>query len=94
MKKIFKSNEKKLEEFYDKIEDIAAVSQDKFAHEIENLIYDEVNKFRTLLTKEINSIFKDIHSQQSSNFNSINRKGETMFISLLLKAAEHVIKNS
>lgn len=59
----FKNNEKKLEEFYKEIEDITTIAQDKFAHELENIAYDSVQKFRSLLAKELNSVFNNIHSQ-------------------------------
>ncbi|MDX5543591.1 MAG: hypothetical protein O7148_04775 [Wolbachia endosymbiont of Andrena apicata] len=93
--KNFKNNEKKLEEFNKEIEDITTIAQDKFAHELENIAYDSVQKFRSLLAKELNSIFNNIHSQNvnllksslveyaiSSNF--INKKGETALIRSLL----------
>ncbi|BET31091.1 MULTISPECIES: ECH_0659 family protein [Wolbachia] len=90
-----KSNGKKLEEFNKEIEDITTIAQDKFAHELENIAYDSVQKFRSLLAKELNSTFNNIHSQNvnllksslveyaiSSNF--INKKGETALIRSLL----------
>jgi len=93
--KNFKNNEKKLEEFNKEIEDITTIAQDKFAHELENIAYDSVQKFRSLLAKELNSVFNNIHSQNvnllksslieyaiSSNF--INKKGETALIRSLL----------
>ncbi len=61
--KNFKGKERKLEEFNEKVEDISAVAQDKFAHELENIAYESVQKFRSLLAKEINSTFNNIHSQ-------------------------------
>ncbi len=93
--KNFKNNEKNLEEFNKEIEDITTIAQDKFAHELENIAYDSVQKFRSLLAKELNSVFNNIHSQNvsllksrlveyaiSSNF--INKKGETALIRSLL----------
>ncbi len=93
--KNFKNNEKNLEEFNKEIEDITTIAQDKFAHELENIAYDSVQKFHSLLAKELNSVFNNIHSQNvnllksrlveyaiSSNF--INKKGETALIRSLL----------
>ncbi len=93
--KNFKNNEKNLEEFNKEIEDITTIAQDKFAHELENIAYDSVQKFRSLLAKELNSVFNNIHSQNvnllesrlveyaiSSNF--INKKGETALVRSLL----------
>ncbi|RDD35020.1 hypothetical protein Wcon_00868 [Wolbachia endosymbiont of Cylisticus convexus] len=87
--KNFKAKEKKLEEFNEEIEDIAAVAQDRFAHELENIAYESVQKFRSLLAKEINSTFNNIHSQnvnllKSGLVNLINKKGETALIRSLL----------
>lgn len=87
--KNFKAKEKKLEEFNEKVEDISAVAQDKFAHELENIAYESVKKFRSLLAKEINSTFNNIHSQnvnllKSGLVNLINKKGETALIRSLL----------
>lgn len=87
--KNFKAKEKKLEEFNEEIEDIASVAQDKFAHELENIAYENVQKFRSLLAKEINSTFNNIHSQnvnllKSGLVNLINKKGETALIRSLL----------
>ncbi|WP_349967544.1 hypothetical protein [Wolbachia endosymbiont of Armadillidium arcangelii] len=87
--KNFKAKEKKLEEFNEEVEDIAAVAQDKFAHELENIAYESVQKFRSLLAKEINSTFNNIHSQninllKSGLVNLINKKGETAFVRSLL----------
>ncbi|NSM56274.1 hypothetical protein HET73_01230 [Wolbachia endosymbiont of Atemnus politus] len=97
--KNLKSKEKKLEEFNEKIEDITTVAQDKFAHELENIAYDSVQKFRNLLAKELNTIFNNIHSQNvnllslavSSNF--INKKGKTALVRSLLNVVEQTIKN-
>ncbi|MDR2978030.1 MAG: hypothetical protein LBU56_01080 [Rickettsiales bacterium] len=102
--KNLKSKEKKLEEFNEEIEDITTVAQDKFAHELENIVYDSMQKFRSLLAQELNTIFNNIHSQNvnslksslveyavSSNF--INKKGETALIRSLLNVVEHTIKN-
>ncbi|MDR2548344.1 MAG: hypothetical protein LBC34_02490 [Rickettsiales bacterium] len=102
--KNLKSKEKKLEEFNEEIEDITTVAQDKFAHELENIAYDSMQKLRSLLTQELNTIFNNIHSQNvnslksslveyavSSNF--INKKGETALIRSLLNVVEHTIKN-
>ncbi|WCR58196.1 ECH_0659 family protein [Wolbachia endosymbiont of Ctenocephalides felis wCfeJ] len=102
--KNLKSKEKKLEELNEEIEDITTAAQDKFAHELENVTYDSVQKFRGLLAKELNTIFNNIHSQNvnllksglveyavSSNF--INQKGETALIRSLLNVVEHTIKN-
>ncbi|BAO99794.1 ECH_0659 family protein [Wolbachia endosymbiont of Cimex lectularius] len=102
--KNLKSKEKKLEEFNEEIEDITTLAQDKFAHELENIAYDSMQKFRSLLTQELNTIFNNIHSQNvnslksslveyaiSSNF--INKKGETALIRSLLNVVEHTIKN-
>lgn len=77
--KNFKGKERKLEEFNEKVEDISAVAQDKFAHELENIAYESVQKFRSLLAKEINSTFNNIHSQnvnllKSGLVNLINKK--------------------
>lgn len=87
--KNFKGKERKLEEFNEKVEDISAVAQDKFAHELENIAYESVQKFRSLLAKEINSTFNNIHSQnvnllKSGLVNLINKKGETELIRSLL----------
>ncbi|BET34798.1 MULTISPECIES: hypothetical protein [Wolbachia] len=87
--KNFKGKERKLEEFNEKVEDISAVAQDKFAHELENIAYESVQKFRSLLAKEINSTFNNIHSQnvnllKSGLVNLINKKGETALIRSLL----------
>ncbi|MEY2393197.1 ECH_0659 family protein [Wolbachia endosymbiont of Tettigetta isshikii] len=102
--KNLKSKGKRLEEFNEEIEDITTVAQDKFPHELENITYDSMQKFRSLLTKELNTIFNNIHSQNvnslksslveyvvSSNF--INKKGETALIRSLLNVVEHTIKN-
>ncbi|MFL3877299.1 hypothetical protein wTkk_001234 [Wolbachia endosymbiont of Trichogramma kaykai] len=77
--KNFKGKERKLEEFNEKVEDISAVAQDKFAHELENIAYESVQKFCSLLAKEINSTFNDTHSQnvnllKSCLVNLINKK--------------------
>ncbi|WP_265031033.1 hypothetical protein [Wolbachia endosymbiont (group B) of Athalia cordata] len=87
--KNFKGKERRLEEFNEKVEDISAVAQDKFAHELENIAYESVQKFRSLLAKEINSTFNNIHSQnvnllKSCLVNLINKKGETALIRSLL----------
>ncbi|MBS9530989.1 MULTISPECIES: hypothetical protein [unclassified Wolbachia] len=87
--KNFKGKERRLEEFNEKVEDISAVAQDKFAHELENIAYESVQKFRSLLAKEINSTFNNIHSQnvnllKSGLVNLINKKGETALIRSLL----------
>ncbi|WGJ61817.1 SPFH domain-containing protein [Wolbachia endosymbiont of Frankliniella intonsa] len=87
--KNFKGKERRLEEFNEKVEDISAVAQDKFAHELENIAYESVQKFRILLAKEINSTFNNIHSQnvnllKSGLVNLINKKGETALIRSLL----------
>ncbi|WP_353280497.1 hypothetical protein [Wolbachia endosymbiont (group B) of Cyclophora punctaria] len=87
--KNFKGKERKLEEFNEKVEDISAVAQDKFAHELENIAYESVQKFRSLLAKEINSTFNNIHSQnvnllKSGLVNLINKKGETALTRSLL----------
>ncbi|MGL9757593.1 MAG: hypothetical protein ACR5LA_01775 [Wolbachia sp.] len=87
--KNFKGKERKLEEFNEKVEDISVVAQDKFAHELENIAYESVQKFRSLLAKEINSTFNNIHSQnvnllKSGLVNLINKKGETALIRSLL----------
>lgn len=79
-------------------------SQSKFAHEIENLTYNSLQEFRKVLAKELNSIFKNIHSHNvnllkstlidyavSSNF--ITKKGEAALIRSLLNAAVHTIKD-
>lgn len=58
-----KSKGKKLEEFYEEVKDIAIIAQDKFASELESITYDSVQRFRSLLAKELNSIFNNIHSQ-------------------------------
>ncbi|QOD38866.1 ECH_0659 family protein [Candidatus Wolbachia massiliensis] len=102
--KNFQDKEKKLEEFNEEIEDITTIAQDKFAHELENIAYDNAQKFRNLLAKELHYIFNDIHSQNvtllksslikhaiSSSF--INRKGETALMRSLLNVVEHTIKN-
>ncbi|NSX83756.1 hypothetical protein GOM44_05895 [Wolbachia endosymbiont of Atemnus politus] len=97
--KNLKSKEKKLEEFNEKIEDITTVAQDKFAHELENIAYDSVQKFRNLLAKELNTIFNNIHSQNvnllslavSSNF--INKKGKIALVRSLFNVVEQTIKN-
>nr|WP_218939404.1 hypothetical protein [Wolbachia endosymbiont of Atemnus politus] len=99
MTKNLKSKEKKLEEFNEKIEDITTVAQDKFAHELENIAYDSVQKFRNLLAKELNTIFNNIHSQNvnllslavSSNF--INKKGKIALVRSLFNVVEQTIKN-
>lgn len=104
MRKNFKNSEKNLQEFYDKIDNIMTTSQDKFAHEIEDLTYDNAQKFRNLLIKELNSIFKNIHSQNldilksslisyAVNSNFIAKKGEAALMRSLLNAVEHTIKN-
>ncbi len=93
--KNFKNNEKNLEEFNKEIEDITTIAQDKFAHELENIAYDSVQKFRSLLAKELNSVFNNIHSQNVNllksrlveyaiSSNLINKKGETALIRSLL----------
>lgn len=82
--KNFKGKERKLEEFNEKVEDIAAVAQDKFAHELENIAYESVQKFRSLLAKELNSIFNNIHSQNVNLLKSGLKKGETALVRSLL----------
>ncbi|WP_341815877.1 MULTISPECIES: hypothetical protein [unclassified Wolbachia] len=82
--KNFKGKERKLEEFNEKVEDISAVAQDKFAHELENIAYESVQKFRSLLAKEINSTFNNIHSQNVNLLKSGLKKGETALIRSLL----------
>ncbi|MGL9731380.1 MAG: ECH_0659 family protein [Wolbachia sp.] len=104
MQKSLRVRKKKLEEFNEEIEDITTLAQDKFAHEFENIAYDSMQKFRSLLTQELNTIFNKIHSQNvnslkssiveyaiSSNF--INKKGEIALIRSLLNVVEHTIKN-
>lgn len=71
--KNFKGKERKLEEFNEKVEDISAVAQDKFAHELENIAYESVQKFRSLLAKEINSTFNNIHSQNVNLLKSLSK---------------------
>ncbi|MFP3036315.1 MAG: hypothetical protein ACEY3A_05025 [Wolbachia sp.] len=61
--KNLQSKEKRLEEFNEEIEDITTVAQDQFAYELENITYDSMQKFRSLLTKELNTIFNNIHSK-------------------------------
>lgn len=82
--KNFKGKERKLEEFNEKVEDISAVAQDKFAHELENIAYESVQKFRILLAKELNSIFNNIHSQNVNLLKSGLKKGETALVRSLL----------
>ncbi|WP_264336689.1 MULTISPECIES: hypothetical protein [unclassified Wolbachia] len=82
--KNFKGKERKLEEFNEEIEDIAAAAQDKFAHELENIAYESVQKFRSLLAKELNFTFNNIHSQNVNLLKSVLKKGETALIRSLL----------
>lgn len=99
-----KGNEKRLEEFSEEIEDIASVAQNKFANELENIAYDNLQKFLNLFAKELNSIFNDIHSQNMNSLKSnlinyavdsnfIHRKGETALARSLLNVVERTIKN-
>ncbi|BET36052.1 MULTISPECIES: hypothetical protein [Wolbachia] len=82
--KNFKGKERRLEEFNEKVEDISAVAQDKFAHELENIAYESVQKFRSLLAKELNFTFNNIHSQNVNLLKSGLKKGETALIRSLL----------
>ncbi|MCA4774563.1 hypothetical protein [Wolbachia endosymbiont of Mansonella perstans] len=80
--KNLKSKEKKLEEFNEEIEDIAIVAQDKFAHELENITCDIMQKSHSLLTS-VNSLKSSlVEYAVSSNF--ISKKGETALIPSLL----------
>lgn len=99
-----KGNEKRLEEFSEEIEGIASAAQNKFANDLENIAYDNLQKFRNLFAKEINFIFNEIHSHNVNslksnlinyavNSNFISKKGETALVRSLLNIVEHTIKN-
>ncbi|WP_253299760.1 hypothetical protein [Wolbachia endosymbiont of Chironomus riparius] len=104
MKKNFKNSEKTLEEFYNKVENIASTTQDKFINEIEDLTYEGMKKFRNLLARELDSIFKNINSRSANllnhslheyaaNSHFITKKEELELFQSILHMIKHTIKN-
>ena len=86
-------NERKLEELYSNIEEITAAHQDKFVNDIEIIIYDNIQKFRTLLNKELNTIFQNISSHSMDLFQSHHHIHSNFNKKELMRSLLAIVKN-
>ncbi len=103
----FQNNEKKLEEFSERIEDIAYNAQIKFSNRVDDITDNNINRFHDLLHKELSSAIKKIHSQNvellkssfakqfldSEVFNFLGRKGKTSLTQLLFSILQDISRN-